>query len=301
MSETLETRGTWDFNGTLPRMTAHPKIDPVTGELLMFYYSGRRPELVFAIANPVGHVISRTMIDLPHPMMIHDFVVTERHAVFFCCPIVFDFEAAPGYPVLQWRPHLGTRIAVVRRDGSELRWFDAEPFFLLHFHNAYEENDTITVDFVRHPAFGRLSEGRLSRAIIERAGRVVISIIDDHNAEFPRVDPRTIGRKHLHGWMTMRTSAEASVGTFNALGHYDFAKARMNVHDFGPDRQVDEPVFVADPSRGKAAGWIIAYVYDRNLDASTAVIVDALDLGAPPVAEIVLPRRVPHGFHGNWF
>jgi carotenoid cleavage dioxygenase len=64
---------------------------------------------------------------------------------------------------------------------------------------------------------------------------------------------------------------------------------------------VGEPVFIpraADADEGD--GWIGAYVYDAARDASRFVLMDAIDIGRPPVAEVILPRRVPHGFHGNW-
>jgi carotenoid cleavage dioxygenase len=60
-------------------------------------------------------------------------------------------------------------------------------------------------------------------------------------------------------------------------------------------------VFIPRPGRTtEADGWIGAYVYDRAIDASRFVLLDAIDLSAPPIAEVMLPRRVPHGFHGSW-
>ena len=44
----------------------------------------------------------------------------------------------------------------------------------------------------------------------------------------------------------------------------------------------------------------MTYVYDRATDSSVCAVLDAIDIARPPVAEIVLPRRVPHGLHGNW-
>jgi len=44
----------------------------------------------------------------------------------------------------------------------------------------------------------------------------------------------------------------------------------------------------------------MTYVYDHARDASRLVILDAMRVARGPIAEIEIPRRVPHGFHGVW-
>jgi carotenoid cleavage dioxygenase-like enzyme len=52
---TLETLGVWTFSGRLPgNMTAHPKIDPVTGEMVFFANFPTRQfdgEIAFYVAD----------------------------------------------------------------------------------------------------------------------------------------------------------------------------------------------------------------------------------------------------------
>ena len=83
----------------------------------------------------------------------------------------------------------------MRRDGSSLRWIATDPFFVLHFLNAYDENETIVIDFVRHETFGAFGRGTLCRAAIGAGGAVQFSTLEDRKAEFPRVDPQTAGRR----------------------------------------------------------------------------------------------------------
>ena len=83
-------------------------------------------------------------LELAAPTMIHDFVLTERHIVLLACPLVFDLAAAMrGQSMLQWQPELGTRIGVVGLDGGPALWLDAEPFFVFHFANGFEEGGRI--------------------------------------------------------------------------------------------------------------------------------------------------------------
>ena len=59
-----------------------------------------------------------------------------------------------GQSPLQWKPGLGTRIAVLGLDGGPATWLDAEPFFVFHFANGFEEGGRIVLDYVRHARLG---------------------------------------------------------------------------------------------------------------------------------------------------
>ena len=53
----LDTVGAWDFDGGMPGgMCAHPKIDPVTGEMVVFRYDIVAPFLTWAIVAADGSV-----------------------------------------------------------------------------------------------------------------------------------------------------------------------------------------------------------------------------------------------------
>ena len=40
---------------------------------------------------------------------------------------------------------------------------------------------------------------------------------------------------------------------------------------------------------------------DRTTEQSELVILDARDVAGAPVARVQMERRVPIGFHANWF
>lgn len=85
---------------------------------------------------------------------------------------------------------------------------------------------------------------------------------------------------------------------------YDLAGGDADVHRFGVNGLSGTPgeaVFAPAPGHAdESAGWYLTYVYDPVRDGSDLVIIDAADFDAKPVARVQLPRRVPHGFHGNW-
>ncbi len=297
----LSTRGPTDFGGALPRMTAHPRLDPATGELLVFSYQAGSPLLDLAVLDAAGGVGRQRRIDLGQSLMIHDFAITENWLVFLCCPLVFDLEAARrGGRFLEWRPEAGTRIALVPRGDGAIRWFDTEAFFCFHLMNAFETPDgTVAADFIHRAGFG-VPGTRLERVILGADG-ARMETLDDQACEFPRVDPRFVGRPYTQGWLALRSGAALPPGVHDTIGRFDLTRGRMERRAFGPGQEVDEPVFVPDPARGPVAGWLLAYVYDRAGDRSRLVVLDAADIAAPePVAEVLIPRRVPHGLHGAW-
>ena len=56
----LETVGRFDFHGTLPALTAHPKLDPVTGELMTFDYGLVPPYLTYGVVDAGGRLVHHT-------------------------------------------------------------------------------------------------------------------------------------------------------------------------------------------------------------------------------------------------
>ena len=136
-------------------MTAHPKIDPVTGEMLFIAYDiFGPPYLWFHVVDSSGRLVLTKEIPtpVPGPSMMHDFVITERHVVFLDLPVVFDLSRAGKHPIYPtWTPGYGARVGVMPRDGSAApRWFDVEPCYVFHTVNAYDDGDTVVLDVVRH-------------------------------------------------------------------------------------------------------------------------------------------------------
>eukprot|EP00897_Mesotaenium_endlicherianum_P005145 jgi/Mesen1/4659/ME000241S03694 len=45
-------------------------------------------------------------------------------------------------------------------------------------------------------------------------------------------------------------------------------------------------------------GWLLVHVWDEDEQQSELLVIDARNFEAPPVATVLMPRRVPFGFHG---
>lgn len=319
----LSTIGTTDFGGGLHGpFTAHPKVDLDTGQMFAFGYSAIPPYLRYHVIDADGTLTRTVDIDLPVPVMMHDFAITEHHAIFLDAPAVFDLAGfASGGPMISWQPDRGTRLGIMRRDGdgSDLQWIPLENCYVFHFLNAYEDGERIVIDACRlprmdiglDPAAPALPAdedpaGYLTRFTVDRVGGwVTHDRIAELSGDFPRIDDRLAGRRHRMGYVaTFATAPDRSIqgadGQFDSITAYDLDRGTESSYIVGPGRVIGEPVVAADPTRADGEGWVMSYVYDRATDRSEVHVLDASDIAAGPVATVQLPRRVPFGFHGSW-
>jgi carotenoid cleavage dioxygenase len=311
LSMELDTLGPWTAGtGKELDIGAHNRVHPVTGDLFGLAYDVTSPVVHVHRIDRAGRLRASFDVALAAPSMIHDFVLTERHLVLLIGPAVFDMAAmAKGEPMLQWRPELGMRIAVMDLDGGSVRWIEAEASFVFHFANGFERGSAIVVDYVRHQ---RLSIGygpksgvspRLHRLVIDPlAGKVEGAALFDGAVEFPRIDDRRVARESRYIYVPTLTDtlgmAAPPSATFNCLLGVNTGTGTILRHDFGR-RIVGEAVFVPRGA-GEDEGYLAAFVYDPATGTSDLALLDAGHVDREPVAVVRMPQRVPQGLHGTW-
>ncbi len=311
----LHTLGECDFGGRLKGpMTAHPKVDPVSGDMLFFGYSPVAPYLRYHEVNAAGELVHSTEIEIPAPVMMHDFVVTEHYAVFFDAPAVFDLDRMlQGGDPMSWQPDNGTRIGVLPRGGSnaDVRWFDVDNCYVVHFFNAWESGDTIEIRAPRMDDMpggfqfdnpGAAREPMPWRWVIDlTTGRVTDGQTGDLASEFPRVNDLHATRHTRFGYACPQRTWDFEFD-FEGVIKFDFETGDATPHLYRDSEVSGEHVFAPDP-QGSAEddGWLLSFVTDRTTQQSQLVILDARDVAGDPVARVEMPARVPIGFHANWF
>ena len=319
----LETLGNRDFGGSIAGpFTAHPKIDPVTGEMLFFGYNAAgafSPTVSYGVLDRDGRVSSFQRFEAPFASMVHDFVVTEKHVLFPILPLTGSMQRAmSGKPPYAWEPDKGSCVGVMKRGGAvdDIVWFRGEACYVFHVMNAWEEGDTIIADVMQfeepplfpHPDGSRTdpekSRARLCRWTFDLAGntdRFTRCYLDDVAGEFPRVDDRHAGFATRHGWFASAARLTGSGIGFGSISHIDLAKNKTVRFQFNDGDQVSEPVFV---ERGKDAvegdGWLLSTVFRAAENRTDLAVFNATDIASGPVALVKLDHRVPAGFHGNW-
>jgi carotenoid cleavage dioxygenase-like enzyme len=310
----LDTVEHSDLGGTLPNgYTAHPKVDPVTGDLHALAYHWALPHLQYIVTGPDGRVRQIEAIETSDGPMVHDCSITERWVVVYDLPVTFNLELAVsggGFPYT-WNDAHAARVGLLPLGGrgDQVRWFDVAPCYVFHPLNAHDDGDKVVLDVIRYDRmfdakrFGPDDDAPLLwRWTIDTAtGAVTEEQLSDQPLEFPRVDERLVGRPHRWGYAAeaVRGGDENLFG--GRLVRIDGKSGDVSAIDLGPGRTGGEWVMV--PRHEAAAeddGWLISLVHDAAADRSELVVLPAAEPSAGPVARVLLPTRVPIGFHGNW-
>ena len=212
--QTLDSKGAWRFADRLEGpMTAHPKIDPATGEMLFFGYMASglfSPDVSYQTVNADGVLTRSERFEAPFTSMMHDFIVTSEHVVFPVFPLTGSLERAmAGGPPFAWEPDKGTHVGVMRRDGSvkDIRWFETDPCYVFHPMNAYTDGDRIVahvMQFDKAPLFPNVDgtsnepgDSRLTEWVIDLAANsnaMERRFLDDVQGRVPT--PRRTLRGH---------------------------------------------------------------------------------------------------------
>lgn len=291
---------------------AHPRLDPLTGELHAVSYDVRVQNQVDHVVIGVdGALVREVAIPVRHGPMIHDCAVTRSQVVILDLPVTFSMGAllrGRTFPY-SWNERHPARVGLLPRnaDAGEIRWFEIDPCYAFHTANAYDLPDGRTVlDVVVYPRMfasarhgPEVSDSTFERWLLDPAsGRVKRSVVSDFRQEFPRFDDRLTGHPYRYAY-TVGLDV-AAIGP-QPLYRHDMVTGEIVRHDYGPHHMPAEVAFVPrHPGAAEDDGWLIGYVYDLSNDTSSLVLLDAGDVEGEPAAVIRLPARVPLGFHGNW-
>jgi len=312
--DSIRTNGFGD--SLLNGYSAHPKYDPLTGEMHAMCYSPQTlmDKVEYVVVGAEGTMTKTMQITLPTMPMIHDMALTQKYAVIMDLPVAVDLDLAFGgspFP-LRWFNDYNARLGLLPRsaaDESEIIWCEIDPCFAFHPLNSYDTDDgKLIIDICVYDKIFDLDRNgpfRDAGPILERwtvdpaMGRVVREVIDDRVQEFPRVAGKVLNQKHRFGYT-------AGISTQDIFGYgqtykYDFDTGTSTMRDHGPGREAGEPVFVSrSGGQNEDDGWLLLTVFDASTQTSDVVILDAADIAGDEVARIQLPTRIPHGFHGNW-
>jgi carotenoid cleavage dioxygenase-like enzyme len=320
--KTLDTRGYVDYARRIAGpVTAHPKIDPITGELIFFGYSAAGPfsaGMTYGAIGPTGVVNRFERFEAPYSSMVHDFIVTRNYVLFPILPLTGSMERArSGRSPYMWEPEKAAYVGVMRRGGSakEIRWFRGDACYVFHTMNAWEEGDLIISDVMQReaPTLFPAADGkpippekqvaRLARWTFNMAdGSDTFTrvYLDDLQAEFPRIDDRRAGLINQHSWFAAAT-VRGLGGAFNSIAHVDNTTSRRKLYELPSGDATSEPVFVpraTDVAEGD--GWLLATVWRAAENRSDLAVFKATEIERGPVATVELATRIPFGLHGNW-
>nr|GEV74557.1 9-cis-epoxycarotenoid dioxygenase NCED3, chloroplastic-like [Tanacetum cinerariifolium] len=312
----LKTVGRYNFDEQLKStMIAHPKVDPVSGELFALNYDVvKKPYLKYFRFSPSGVKSKDVAIDLGKPTMVHDIAITENYVVVPDHQVVFKLSEmiTGGSPVMYDKEKV-SRFGVLDKyaeDGSGIKWVEVPDCFCFHLWNAWEEpeyDEVVVIGSCMTPAdsiFNEsneelksvLSEIRLNLKTGKSTRRAVIAPENDVNLEAGMVNKNLLGRKTKFAYLAIAEPWPKVYG----FAKVDLQTGETKKFIYGDKKYGGEPLFLPrDPnSEAEDDGHILAFVHDEKTWKSELQIVNAMTLELEAVVK--LPSRVPYGFHGTF-
>ncbi|KAL4601068.1 hypothetical protein ACB092_11G245200 [Castanea dentata] len=324
----LQTLGMLDYDKRLAHsFTAHPKVDPFTGEMFTFGYSTSPPYITYRVISKDGFMHDPVPITISEPIMMHDFAITENYAIFMDLSLYFKKKemVTENKLILKFDTTKKARFGVLPRyakDELQIRWFELPSCFIFHNANAWEEEDEVVLITCRYEnidmdrLIGIVKEELkiLSSELYEmrfnmKTGLASQKKLSTSVVEFPRVNESYTGRRQRYVYGTIWDSNAKVTGIikFDLHAEPETGKTKLEVggnvqgiYDFGPGRFGSEAIFVPRVpgiTSEEDDGYLIFFVHDENTGKSSVNVLDAKTMSADPVAVVEIPHRVPPGFH----
>jgi len=319
MDGRLEERGWLHYGGKLQHnMTAHPKNDPRTGEMIFFGYSVRdKPFVQHAVVSAEGQLGPSVDVGIQRPVMMHDFAITPQWSILMDHPLeLVPKRLTEGEFIFHFQEQKPSRLGLLPRHaqpGDKTEWYDFATGFVFHTAAAWEEGDEIVllacrsesiqlVDISRQEFKPCLHEYRINRQTGQTSERDVC--MDEQGVpvccEFPTSHPQTTGLQPRYVYCAATTPEDFE---FTSCVKVDVANGYRLVGriTYGAGRTGGECTFV--PREGATEeddGYLLTFVYDASTDSSEFWVMDARTMSGDPIAVVEIPHRVPYGFHGIW-
>lgn len=320
---TLETLGTIDLRSDGARMmSAHNMVDERSGEMMFFDYATVEPYMTYGVLDANGRLSHFTPIELPGPRLPHTLAITENYSILMDLPLFWDPEALKmdAYKVT-FHPDLPSRFGVIPRhgNGDTIRWFEAEPTYIYHIVNAWEENGEVVLDGCKmgHPEPGPEIRRRYAGPYANlqawmnldatyhrwrfdlETGECREAPLSDLISEFPMINSRRYGQRTRYSYHV--SFAEAETVLFDGLVKYDSETGSIQQYRFGEGFYGSESPFAPrDNPRGEDDGYVVSFVSVPAEERSELQIFDARDITQGPLCRALIPQRIASGFHSCW-
>ncbi len=320
---TLEDMGRATWDGAFPAagVSAHTKIDVETGEMLFFNYQTTYPYMHYGVLSAAGELAHYTAVPLPGPRLPHDMCFTSNYSILNDCPLHWKEDLiARGIYATEFNRDQPTRLGVIPRYGNEndIKWFECDATYVLHWINAYEEGDEIIIDgyFQFDPSPTMPPDATVDQRMFRfldlyamqtkpyrwrlnmRTGAVNEGPLSDTVTEFGMINPLIAGKKYDYVYSVVPTEGWF---TFEGLIKHNVTTGEEETYRLPSGVYASETVFAPRPNAtSEDDGYLVTFTMDVPNDVSHCEIFDATRLSDGPVARIRLPERICSGTHAYW-
>jgi carotenoid cleavage dioxygenase len=275
----------------------------------------------YGVVDAQGKLVHAIDVPLPGPRLPHDMAFSKNYAILNDLPLFWDPAMIElGAHVPRFYRDIPTRFAVLPRRGNteDIKWFEADPTYVLHWMNAYEDGDWLILDgFFQHDPMPAKREGTpkplsLYRSIdLDRlqtrphrwrfnlvTGETKEESLSDRVMEFGMINPKIAGQSYRYSY---NMTGKPGWFLFDGVVKQDVLTGTEERYFFGEGVFASETPFAPRPNGvAEDDGYLITITTDMNRDCSECLIFDATRLTDGPIARVRLPERISSGTHSCW-
>ena len=183
--------------------------------------------------------------------------------------------------------------------------------------NAFEAGDEVVMIGYRYvvprDAQGRMDAPRMAKQIAHlqmearlhrwrfnlKTGATREETIDpDRNVEFPAWNNWLTGRRTRYSYSMAQTFERPH---FTGIVKHNTDSGAAETWSEGPGNWYSEAPFAPkDYATGEDDGYVVSFVWNDPAQRTELQVFDAKDLSRGPVARVIVPQKVPAGFHATW-
>ncbi|WP_313137410.1 carotenoid oxygenase family protein [Paracoccus jeotgali] len=301
---------------------SHFKVDEHSGHMMFFNFAEEPPFMNYGVVDAENNLVHYVPIDLPGPRWPHDMGMTENYCVLHDLPLYFDHEGLKqGKHRLGFHRDVPSRFGVIPRFGTneDVKWFEAEPCYMLHLSNTYEDGDEIVMDgcIIGNPipdmsdlpkeGYERLNrmldmhttETRMHRWRFNmRTGETREERLDDTITEFPMINGLHNGRDYRYSYNAL---PQPGSWLLDGLKKYDVKTGQTQTFMMPKGEFVSEAPFAPRlNSKSEDDGYVVTFVTNVNTGKGECVLFDAANIDKGPICRIIMPYHIPTGAHAFW-
>lgn len=160
--------------------TAHPRVDPVTHELITFHTTFAKPYVRCSIVKPSKPVdpgsssYDCAVPGVDSPKMMHDFGVSRQHTIIMDLPLTLDpLNQLHGSPSLCYDSTKKARFGIFPRyDTNAVQWFETNPCLIFHTANTWDTTSPATKTAQAETSVNLLACRLTSASVVFQAGNL---------------------------------------------------------------------------------------------------------------------------------
>ena len=203
--------------------------------------------------------------------------------------------------------------------GDTVKWFEADPCYIYHIINAWEEGDEIVLDVCRMSTpvpksdirnklsgpYGSMLAWLKLDAAYHRyrfnlvTGKTKEESMNDVLSEFPTINNKFLGIKSRYSYHV--SLADTDVILFNGFLKIDSNTENIQKYKF-PDGTFGSEMQFAPRNNSKSEddGYLITFVTNLLSEKGEIQVFSAEDLSLGPICKIIVPQQIPPGFHSSF-